>query len=267
MEKIGEGRTADIYSIAGSKILKLYKPGFPEEPIQEEFATSQFVHSLGIRTPQPYELTSSENRTGIVFQRIIGTSLLNLMKSRPWFLKKYAKSLAAVHYQLHTQEANGLERRQKDVLRYQITAAPLLSEEEKAVILDDLDKLPDDHKLCHGDFHPDNILVGDGHWVIDWMSGAAGNPLCDVARTVTLLRFGTTPERMPRLAQAMINFFRNRMLNEYIGHYLQLSGQSWSDVEKWQLPVAAARLSEWIPQAEKEQLLQLIKNRVRAISS
>ena len=47
-----------------------------------------------------------------------------------------------------------------------------------------LRQLPDDDKLCHGDFHPDNIIVApDGLVVVDWANAVCGHPLADVART------------------------------------------------------------------------------------
>jgi aminoglycoside phosphotransferase (APT) family kinase protein len=245
--------------------VKVYRDGFSEEAIREEFMNSQIVHSLGLPTPLPCEMVSSGSRRGIVFQRVTGKSLLNLLTKRPWSFKKYARSLAALHYQVHTHDADGITKRQKEVLKFHIGTAPLLSAEEQAILLEDLDQLPAGNQLCHGDFHPDNVLVQDQLWIIDWMTGMAGNPLGDVARTEILLSFGSTPERMPRAVQAVVDALRKKLAQEYIRHYLHLSGHAYSEVERWKLPVAAARLGEWIPQDEKEKLLTFVKERIRAI--
>ena len=52
-----------------------------------------------------------------------------------------------------------------------------------------LDGMPKHTKLCHGDFNPTNIIVGDdGKWyVIDWVHASQGNASADVARTYLLL--------------------------------------------------------------------------------
>lgn len=43
----------------------------------------------------------------------------------------------------------------------------------------------DGDSLCHGDFHPGNILLSNGHtMVIDFMNVYHGDFLYDVARTV-----------------------------------------------------------------------------------
>ncbi|KAA8746258.1 phosphotransferase family protein [Paenibacillus sp. UASWS1643] len=46
--------------------------------------------------------------------------------------------------------------------------------------------LPDQQQICHGDFHPDNVMLseaGDQYWVTDWMTGMSGDPAGDVARS------------------------------------------------------------------------------------
>lgn len=57
-----------------------------------------------------------------------------------------------------------------------------------------LDKLPDGNSLCHGDFHPGNILISDGHAiVIYFMNVCHGDFLYDVARTVFLVEYTPVP--------------------------------------------------------------------------
>ena len=49
--------------------------------------------------------------------------------------------------------------------------------------------MPKHTKLCHGDFNPSNIIVGDDGklYVIDWVHASQGNASADVARTYLLL--------------------------------------------------------------------------------
>jgi len=49
--------------------------------------------------------------------------------------------------------------------------------------------MPKHTKLCHGDFCPSNIIVGDdGKWyLVDWVHASQGNASADVARTYLLL--------------------------------------------------------------------------------
>lgn len=48
--------------------------------------------------------------------------------------------------------------------------------------------LPIKKNLCHGDFHPGNILVSkDKKVIIDWSGVHTGNPVSDVAHTYLLM--------------------------------------------------------------------------------
>ena len=47
----------------------------------------------------------------------------------------------------------------------------------------------DDDALCHGDFHPGNILKAGGrYYIIDWFGVYQGDILSDAAHTVMLLK-------------------------------------------------------------------------------
>jgi hypothetical protein len=46
---------------------------------------------------------------------------------------------------------------------------------------------------------------------------------------------------------------------EYLRHYLAITGVSKDSIEQWEVPLAAARLIEWVPPKEKESLLGFVK--------
>jgi len=166
---VGEGRTAEIWQHEDQRILKLYREDVSEQNISREYTISQFVHAQGVRTPQPFELISEQTRQGIVFQQIQGPSLLKVMGEKPWKVSKYARMMAGLHFDLHKLEITEEIGQQKDMLKWNIIGAPMLSEDEKSVILSYLEKLPEGTHLCHGDFHPDNVLMDDE--LDDWRGG------------------------------------------------------------------------------------------------
>ncbi|WP_438446078.1 phosphotransferase enzyme family protein [Gorillibacterium sp. sgz5001074] len=268
MKRIGAGRTADIYLTGGDRIVKLYKSEMPEVAIREEFAFSRAVFEAGIPTPEPYEQVMLEGRHGIVFRRVTGGTLLKRMTRFPLLVGKHSRKLAALHHELHGLEADMIVRNQKPALKEAILGAPFLNEEEKRRILEELERLPVGNRVCHGDFHPDNVMVEpDGRvLVIDWMTAMAGHPAGDAARSVVLFSYGTMPEGTPRLVTALVNGIRRKLTKEYIKHYLRVSGMEWAEVDRWILPVAAARLREWLPPEEKELLLRTIRERLDGLS-
>jgi len=225
LKLIGHGRTADVFELSDNRILKLYKEGFSEEVVADEFHISSVVYNQGINCPRPIEKTLDNNRHGIIFERVTGVSLLNSIRRNPFLIKKYSRILAMLHYDLHSRTVNDITREQKAVLIDNIHAAPILTEAEKLTIIDYLKRLPDDDKLCHGDFHPDNVLFDSEFRVIDWMTGMIGNPSGDVARSLIILIYGTMPERTPKHIQVVVNFLRNQIKSEYFKHYLKISGK------------------------------------------
>jgi len=56
-------------------------------------------------------------------------------------------------------------------LKCNIVNSPAANSKKQEEVLQMLDKLMDGDTLCHGDFHPGNILISDGHtMVIDFMN-------------------------------------------------------------------------------------------------
>lgn len=76
--------------------------------------------------------------------------------------------------------------------------------------------------LCHGDFHPMNVLVHKGRvvGVIDWtlLHVKLASPAYDVGSTLALLSHG--PVAVPAPLRAAINFVRRRLVAMYRRRYL-----------------------------------------------
>ena len=262
LEHIGQGRTSDIFKYEDGKVLKLFKPVATPDSVENEYKNSRYVYSLGLPIPRPFELVENNNRVGIVFQYVPGLTMLKVIGQKPWTICNNSIELARLHSNIHKESGEGLTRNLKEEVRYSINEASLLSENEKQIIIKQLNTFDETNKLCHGDFHPDNILLGNKSWIIDWMNGMAGDPAGDVARTILLLSIGTMPEGMSKQEKLISGVLRSIMKRVYIRKYLELSSLHFSQVEQWILPMAAARLAEAIPVEEKGNLLKLIKSRI-----
>ena len=262
---VGEGRTAEIWVHGDQTIVKLYREDVPEHNISREFQISRLVYTQGVRTPQPFELISTQNRQGIVFQQIRGPSLLKILGEKPWRVNKYARMMAGLHYDLHKIEATEDFGRQKERLKRGIIEAPMLSVDEKSIILSYLEELPEGSYLCHGDFHPDNVLIDEQIWVIDWMTGAMGDPDGDAARSIVMFSMGAMPPGASAFTRMMIGFIRKRLTKSYVQEYLTLSGHTYGEIDRWILPVAAARLVEGLPVPEKELLVREVRKRLKSL--
>jgi Phosphotransferase enzyme family len=123
-----------------------------------------------------------------------------------------------------------------------------------------LKRLPDTADggtLCHGDFHPKNIVMGPhGLVVVDWFDACRGNPCGDIARASLLLsprlRRGTRPTHLPGASP--------RVLDELHDNYMTTVREHVSftdeELENWLCLGAAARLSEGV---DHESLLAVLE--------
>jgi hypothetical protein len=257
-EMIGQGNTAEIFEWGNHDILKLYRSRLPEKLCTYEFEVTKYVYEHLKIAPKPIELIHIDGRIGAIYERLSGKTMLKLLLSKPWSVRKYSKALAHCHVAIQ-KSSNLSVITVKEKLRRDIENVVQLTSEEKLAIYKYLDTLPDGDCICHFDFHPDNIIVHAGeYFVIDWMTGCIGDPLSDVARTALILNYAEVP-RVPILVNKFFKMVQKRIYKFYLSEYLRLTGTCLSDIQKWEMPIAAARLCEWIPESESRTLLNLVR--------
>jgi uncharacterized protein (TIGR02172 family) len=260
---IAQGRTAEVFEWEDGKIIKLFRKGMSKEAVENEYNISKIVQGLGLSVPAVFDKASVEDRYGIIYEKFSGETMMQLMLAKSSTISKEAHRLAELQYSIHKCKADGMAS-QKNILRESIKRVDLLTKDKKDKIIQCLDKLPEEKMLCHGDFHPDNILVADNKAVIiDWMTGNMGTPAADVARTSIMLRVGSMPPGTSAFARMAVGFVRSKFHKEYIKHYLSISGMSNDEIDAWELPIAAARLLEWLPKREKAMLLDIVYKNLR----
>ncbi len=265
---IGNGRTAEVMAVGNDRIIKRFRNGFPSHAVRAEFAASDWVYRQGLSVPRVFELMEDKAGLAIVFQRIQGPTLMKRLLL-PGLQKRGARLLATLHAEIHripTDEASPF-RSMKNALTASIREAPILTETEKERIIRYTEALPEEMRLCHGDFHPDNVLLGTQPVIIDWATAVSGSPAGDAARTVLMLQYGSLPDGTPQWINTIVGLVRKCLTRTYLEHYLKLSGLSHGDLEQWMLPVAAARLIEWLPPKEKTQLAGLVRTRLKELEA
>jgi len=261
---LGKGMTAEVYAWGNDKVLKLFFEDIPKEWIEYEANIGKEIYEAGISAPAVYSLVSESNRKGIIYQRINGNTMLDILKKKPWSIVKLALRMAKLQFNVHSLNiALPLE---KDSLASRINEIRSLSKDKKKSILDYLDRLPKGEKICHGDFHPDNLLINNEGtiMIIDWSNTYSGHPLSDVVRTVLMITTPYMPAGTSRTLVFLSKFLKKLFYSTYVKEYIDLSGVTKEELNSWILPVAAARLNEKIP-GEEQWLLEIIEKELTRI--
>lgn len=246
---LAHGRTADVYLWDETHILKLFHPWFEQDGIEYEQAIGRAVHASGVRAPAVGEIVQVTGRNGLIYERILGESMLDLILRKPWKVFSYARRLARMHARMHASVFDANVPAQHRRIEKKIQLAEALPASTRAALLESLASLPAGDRVCHGDFHPANVLInGQEETVIDWIDASRGNPLADVARTSILALGAAETLQTPNpFSKAFIKVLHSA----YLGHYFTLSPGGEAEYRRWLPIVAGARLSENIPQLEQ----------------
>jgi Ser/Thr protein kinase RdoA (MazF antagonist) len=179
-------------------------------------------------------------RWGIVFDRVKERSFAERMREDPSLIPECLQALARLHARIHThpaREIDGLKSR----LATRIAATKLLDEPRKQILLGRLADMPDGDRLCHGDFHPINVLGPNSQpMVIDWPDASCGDPAADVCRSYLLLKLHAEDIAEP-----------------YLDAYCNIANTPRAKILDWLPYVAAARLAEDVP-ADWARLLEIV---------
>jgi aminoglycoside phosphotransferase (APT) family kinase protein len=255
--RIGVGRTAEVFAWGDAQVLKLFNADFPTPAIEREQRAAEVVSGLDVPAPAFHGRIGIDGRVGLLFERVTGSSMLSVLSQQPWRVLHLAEQLADLHLRIHAVHAGDLAA-QRAFVHKRLQRAFEAPETVRADALEHLRRLPDGERLCHGDFHPDNVLMTPrGALVLDWMNAVRGHPAGDVARTLLLLEHADAPPGAGLALQVLLRTGRKLFAWAYWRRYAQRSGLRRADVDAWQLPLAVARLTEGVP-GERGRLLELL---------
>lgn len=252
--KIGAGREADVHAWGDNAVVKLYRPGFGGHRAEAQALATLDGHGVA---PKLIDVVNCDGRTGLVLERLGGQDMLTLLQRQPWRVLGLARALGTAHLAVHAVRVPSGLPDVREMLAARIDDASLPPQlRDFAVRV--LGGLPDGDHVCHGDYHPGNVLVAaDRVSVIDWVGTARGVPEADHARTLLLLRRADPLPGTPLLSRALMAVGRSVFAQGYTRAYTSGSPSPLRQVDSWLIVHTAARLSEGID-IERPTLLDLL---------
>jgi hypothetical protein len=256
--RLGTGREADVYAYGDATVIKLYRPGFGGYRTETAALRSLDGHDVA---PKLVDVVDRDGRTGLVVERVAGPDMLALLQRRPWRVFGVGRLLAETHLAVHHVRAPAELADLREVLAARIQDADL-PQDLLDFVARLLDGLPDGDRLCHGDYHPGNVLLAaDRTAVIDWGGATRGVPEADHARTLLLLQWADPLPDTPWVSRAVIATGRSLLTDAYARSYRRGS-PPLRQTNSWLMVHVAARLSEGIA-AERTMLIGLLERAQR----
>lgn len=254
---IGRGRTADVYEYGEDKVIKLFKENFGSSWVEREYKINKIASDFHCPTPEVYGLETVDGQTGIVFQKLVGLNISELLQRNPFKVKKYAVKAAKAHADIHLASTDELED-QYSFFERRIVSSEYLTEDQKSLLLTRLSELPKGNNLCHGDLHPENYIVADRYYIIDWTNAYSGHAASDIARSVLMLESPAAKEHIPRHLVLISSMITKTFHNSFVKEYCYISGMTEEEILAWKPTIVAARLCENI-ECEREWLLNILE--------
>jgi Phosphotransferase enzyme family len=226
----------------GSRVIKLYPSVAAKPTVFREAAIHAAVETLGLPVPAVWSVQQIGDRWGIVFARVTGPSFAAQMKERPAEIPRHLEILTRLHVRIHTHPADRLGSL-KVRLATNIARTEFLGTARKEMLLSQLAGMPEGDRLCHGDFHPKNVLGASSQpIVIDWPDAPRDNPTADACRSYLLLKLNAEEVAEP-----------------YLDAWCRITNVARGKVIDWLPYVAAARLTEDVPD-EVDRLREIVQS-------
>ncbi len=264
---ISARKHSEVFRVGADRVLKLFRGHVRVDLVERELRTAMRVHAAGIPTPavDAAIFETDGGRHGLMFEYIEATPLSKLFERHPLHIARYARLFADLHRRVHEFEAvDGLPM-QRIELRDRILQSGRMSLGIRQQLLARLDACSESQapRLCHGNFHPSNVLVhGDRAWVLSLGNACNGDPIADVARTSTILAYADIKSSgLAGWLSTHYSRWRNRL---YLARYLDGERKLQLQFDTWLVIQMARRLEDGIAKAESEALEKNILRRLSA---
>lgn len=226
LEKIIAVRNSKTIYRDGDRCLKVFNEDYSKADVLNEALNQARIEETGLNIPKILEVTVIDGKWTIVYEFVKGKTLEQIMEEDPDNKDKYLEQFVDLQLEMHSKTCPMLNKL-KDKMSRKISQTDL-SATVRYDLHTRLEGMPKHNKVCHGDFNPSNIIIGDDGktYILDWSHATQGNASADAARTYLLFCLGGDKE----------------MADKYLDLFCEKSDTAKQYVQKWMPIVAASQL-------------------------
>ncbi len=221
----------------GNFTVKVFNENYSKANVLNEALNQARVEETGLKVPKLHEVKKIDGKWAIVTDYIEGKTLEELMNENPEKMDEYIARLVDIQTEVLSHRVTHLNKL-RDKMHAKISSADI-NATIRYELHTRLDATPKHNKVCHGDFHPSNIIIteNDEAYIIDWAHVTRGNGAADAARVYLLFTLEG----------------KNDAAQKYLELFCRKTDTAKQYVQKWMPIVAASQLTKGV-ESEKELL-------------
>ena len=178
----------------GNRVVKVFNDQKPASDVfNEALNTARIMDNTPIRLPGTIEVSRIEGGEwdgswAIANHYVPGLNIHEILDQDDSRVDEMIQLMVDLQVSIHEVPAPLLNR-QKDKLQRMVTSVKAIDPSLRYDLEMRIDGLHNVGRVCHGDFVPSNVIVGDDGqtYVCDWPHVTSGDPVVDAAQTYLLL--------------------------------------------------------------------------------
>lgn len=259
-DAVGTGFEGAVVAVGSRSVVRMWgddavakvpNDGVPSSWIRQEAQFTSAVWAIGVPAHRLLGIEQHGDKLISIYERVGGPTLWSLITAEPSSAATYGEMLGDLHARVLTVAPPVSLPRQGDRLRCKLRRA---SASFNVPYSDSVARVPDQRQLisvCHGDFHPGNVVMSPGGpMIVDWFDACRGDAAADIARSSLLLGAGVPNSKhlghLPGHTPQILRDVHEAYLTTVCGR-LDIEPLL---VERWRRVEAVARLAEGVDPTE-----------------
>jgi len=240
---VARGTRSTVHAYGRGAVAKVPVPSTPEDWIRYEARYAEAARTAGAPAPRLLGLEQIDGRVASIWEHAEGTSMWQRVVDKPTQSAALGRLLADVQDGLFALVPPVVLPRQRDRLESKIRRTVATVDASFARALELLPPAAGTPRLCHGDLHPSNVILGrDGPVLVDWFDASRGDPIADIARSsLVLMNDGANPPaHLPGADRATLGV----LTDAYLARLQEQRAIDRELLARWQAVSAVARMAE-----------------------